>query len=85
MHRGMQPSREKHLAVKRSSDGRLSVQDIDCARVYHVNSVMEIRTQVYFHNGFPILRTQLWHHATTNCLPFHQSVGCVPCIGCTCV
>ena len=46
MHRGMQPSREKHRAVNRSSDGQLSVQDIDCARVYHVNSVMEVRTQV---------------------------------------
>ena len=58
MHRGMQPSREKHLAVKRSPDGQLSVQDIDCARVYHVNSVMEIRTQVYCHDSFPILRTR---------------------------
>lgn len=58
MHRGMQPSREKHLAVKRSPDGHLSVQDIDCARVYHVNSIMEIRTQVYCSDSSSILRTQ---------------------------
>ena len=44
--RGMQPSNEKHLHVKRDSGGRLSVQDVDCTRVYHVNTVMEIRTQV---------------------------------------
>ena len=42
----MQPPNEKHMAVKRDSAGRLSVQDVDCARVYHVNAVMEIRTQV---------------------------------------
>lgn len=44
--RGMQSSLEQHLAVKRDSQGCLSVQDVECARVYHVNTVMEIRTQV---------------------------------------
>ena len=34
------------MAVKRDSAGSLSVQDVECARVYHVNAVMEIRTQV---------------------------------------
>ena len=61
----MQPSREKHLAVKRSPDGRLSVQDIDCARVYHVNSVMEIRTQVYCCDSLSILRIPSRHYATS--------------------
>ncbi len=42
----MQSSVEQHLAVKRNSQGSLSVQDVECARVYHVNTVMEIRTQV---------------------------------------
>ena len=46
MCRGMQSSSEKHLAVKRDAEGRLSVQDVECARVYHLNTVMEIRTQV---------------------------------------
>ena len=42
----MQSSVEQHLAVNRDSQGCLSVQDVECARVYHVNTIMEIRTQV---------------------------------------
>lgn len=47
--RGMQPANEKHLSVGRDTIGNLTVRDIDCARVYHVNTVMEIRTQVCSH------------------------------------
>ena len=49
----MQLSVEQHLAVERDFQGRLSVQDVECARVYHVNTVMEIRTQVGLRSFLP--------------------------------
>ena len=43
----MQPALEGHYALQRGADGDLGVGRVQCSRVYHVNSVLEIRSQVH--------------------------------------
>ena len=44
--RGMQPARESHCCLRRGDAGALSVCEVEAARVYHVNSILEIKRQV---------------------------------------
>ncbi|DBA99968.1 TPA: hypothetical protein ACH3X1_013841 [Trebouxia sp. C0004] len=44
--RRMQPPDEPHYSLERSEDGSMQVQKIQCARVYHINVVLRIRTSV---------------------------------------
>ncbi|CAL8462889.1 g2423 [Coccomyxa elongata] len=43
--RAMQPPHEIHYALVTDSTGALGVNEVQTARVYHVNSVLELRTQ----------------------------------------
>ncbi|BDA48116.1 hypothetical protein COCOBI_11-3740 [Coccomyxa sp. Obi] len=43
--RAMQPPHETHYALFRDSSRALGVNEVQTARVYHVNSVLELRTQ----------------------------------------
>ncbi len=43
--RAMQPPHETHYALVTDSTGALGVNEVQAARVYHVNSVLELRTQ----------------------------------------
>ncbi|KAK9907295.1 hypothetical protein WJX75_000938 [Coccomyxa subellipsoidea] len=43
--RAMQPPHETHYALARDARGWLGVSEVETARVYHVNSILELRTQ----------------------------------------
>ncbi|KAL0051470.1 hypothetical protein WJX82_008099 [Trebouxia sp. C0006] len=44
--RRMQPPDEPHYSLETGEDGSMQVQKIQCARVYHINVVLRIRTSV---------------------------------------
>jgi hypothetical protein len=48
-YRAMQPPHETHYALARDARGWLGVSEVETARVYHVNSILELRTQACPH------------------------------------